>query len=507
MKILIATYLAYPRVGGVSTYIGGLMQELTKRGHAVDLLAHTPGLDEIYLSGGGRIGKASLRAQVEPTVDHYFVEHWPRASQWIRWRETERLTFETVVGQFNLADYDVIHAQDALAAIAMHRVKPATTPLVVTYHNVKSREWQVSEPAKDPMEMDYIQREEALSAERANAVIFPCQWLHDSFMAFQISIPNPHVIPYGTIVPAHSSTTIQNGCVPIIACPARLVPIKGHFYLFEALRLIRDQGYTFRCWVIGDGPLKTQLMSLRRALGLERMVEFLGARNDVGTLLARSDLIVLPTLHDTFPFVVIEAQLTGKPVVASRVGGISEMIEPAVDGWLVEPRDSTALADIMRRLLETPAERTAVGRQARQRAVNRWSLHRMVSETVRVYCEALMSNRPSPTHRPFPDVDFLSPLADKWNRRGVSFDSYGHVSGHIYTRDHSGLELPMVVHLQDASGVTLQSTLTDRFNDFRFTNLPPGKYALLIKTSNHDSPYSSYVEVNGGEVSADIHLR
>lgn len=118
--------------------------------------------------------------------------------------------------------------------------------------------------------------------------------------------------------------------------------------------------------VAGDGPLRSALESRVRDLGLESRVVFLGARRDCPALYGAADGFVLSSSWEGLPNVVMEALATGTPVVASRVGGVGELVEDGMSGHLVPPRDPAALADAMANLMDTPLdERVRMGLRGR----------------------------------------------------------------------------------------------------------------------------------------------
>ncbi len=439
-----------------------------------------------------------MREQVKPIVNSYFDKYFPHVTNWVRWREMERYSIELALQQFPLQGYDLIHAQDILSARCLYRVKPPDIPLVVTYHNVKSQEWLVNQPSKHPFEMEYVVHEEAESARAADAVIFPCMWIRDTFDGLHVSVNHAHVIPYGTHLSFDQTPKVSTDKdIPLIVCPARLVPIKGHSTLLDALYMLKLQGYTFRCWIIGDGVLRNHLEALCREKGLEQFVCFLGNRNDVPNLLVQSDIVVLPTLHDTLPFAVMEAQLAGKPIVASRVGGIPEMIESEKTGWLVDPGNSVELADVLAHLLKFPSRRTKMGLSAKRWAVKRWSVTRMVSETLKVYRQVLNQDRNIPADHSIPDTELLQPLISKWKGVKISCDSNGIIVGRVSTPEGEQVTRG-TIHLMDISWVTLQMVSVDEHGEFRFTELPTGKYSLMITAPGHPAK-SLYVEVTGNK--------
>jgi len=138
---------------------------------------------------------------------------------------------------------------------------------------------------------------------------------------------------------------------------------------------------------IGQGPLRTEAERVAQKEGLEGKVVFLGEREDVPALLAASDIFLLSSRHEGLPLTVIEAMLAGLPVVSSRVGGVPELVEEGVTGFLVPPGDPPALARALERLVADPDLGRRMGAAGRERALLEFTRERMVRETHRVYFE------------------------------------------------------------------------------------------------------------------------
>ena len=169
---------------------------------------------------------------------------------------------------------------------------------------------------------------------------------------------------------------------------ARLHPEKGHRYLFEALPHIRQQlGQPVRLLVAGTGTFEAEYRERVRALGCEDMVSFLGFRTDVADLMQAADIVVLPSLAEAFGLVITEAIYLGTPVVATQVGGIPEIVEDGVDGLLVRPADSKALADAMVSLLQDPEKRRGMAGAGRERIQARFGFHDMVHSYESIYLQ------------------------------------------------------------------------------------------------------------------------
>ena len=157
------------------------------------------------------------------------------------------------------------------------------------------------------------------------------------------------------------------------ARPARLLTVgalaekKGHVHLLDAMARMRGS-VDARLEVVGDGELRGQLEARAAELGLGDRVRFLGERpkEEVARLMREADLFVLPSLHETFGCVLIEAMASGLPAVAARVGGVPEVLDPAA-GTLVAPSDPDALARAIEESLERPFDGVELAQSAEER--------------------------------------------------------------------------------------------------------------------------------------------
>ena len=133
---------------------------------------------------------------------------------------------------------------------------------------------------------------------------------------------------------------------------ASLFANKGHKVLLKALSTISDQGKDFKCWIVGEGPMEKELKELTQRLNLGSKVSFWGVREDVGRFLSASDIFVLASLQrEGLPVSILEAWAYQVPVIASKVGGVPEIIEDQINGLLIAPDDPLALATAIDRLI------------------------------------------------------------------------------------------------------------------------------------------------------------
>jgi glycosyltransferase involved in cell wall biosynthesis len=127
---------------------------------------------------------------------------------------------------------------------------------------------------------------------------------------------------------------------------------KGYRYLLRAAAQLRDEGAPIRFVVVGQGQLEAEIKALHEELDLGSSMQLLGYRSDAVRVIAAADLFALASLHEGLPVSVMEAQALGVPVVATRVGGLTQAVTDGVDGVLVKPADPAALAEAVSSLLD-----------------------------------------------------------------------------------------------------------------------------------------------------------
>lgn len=146
---------------------------------------------------------------------------------------------------------------------------------------------------------------------------------------------------------------------PRLVCVARLVRLKGHAVLLEAAALLAAEGIAFELVLAGDGPYRARIVEMIRMHGLEDRVKVAGWMNaaQVRDALLEARAMVLPSLSEGLPVVIMEALALGRPVVATAISGIPELVEPGVTGWLVPAGSAEPLARALREVLAAPPAR------------------------------------------------------------------------------------------------------------------------------------------------------
>ena len=154
----------------------------------------------------------------------------------------------------------------------------------------------------------------------------------------------------------------------LVGTVLRLVPVKGIFDLLEAFQIVQGSRPDAFLAIAGDGPLRQELIDRAHQLGLAEHVRFLGHVDPVGPFLQTLDLFVLPSHNEGMGRAVVEAMACQLPVVATRIGGLPDLVQEGENGFLVSPRNPQELASGIVQALADPEQRQRMGRAALQRA-------------------------------------------------------------------------------------------------------------------------------------------
>jgi glycosyltransferase involved in cell wall biosynthesis len=345
--------------GGAENHLLTLAVAQARAGHAVDLA---------YLRGEGRREGALAAAGVRP----------------IRLGRARRPSPGALLRLASLirsARYSVVHAhliEGELAAALALTLAPGPR-LVITRHN------------DDPFWRRRVVRRLAnWLAGRADRVIGISDHVGRSFADLGVPVEKLTTIHYG-LEPAEAGRARAELGIPhdgpLLGAVGRLVEQKGHDVLLRALAELPGA----RLAIVGEGPAEADLRA--RAASLGDRVHWLGWRPDGAECMAAFDVFVHPSRWEGLGLVLLEAMALARPIVASRVSAIPEIVVDGETGWLVPPDDPAALAGALRAAIDDPAEARRRGLAGRRRLDACFTVARMTAATTAVYDRAVAGSR------------------------------------------------------------------------------------------------------------------
>jgi glycosyltransferase involved in cell wall biosynthesis len=197
---------------------------------------------------------------------------------------------------------------------------------------------------------------------------------------FMNAIP-ADLTPYG--IPAGSRVLITIG---------RLEHQKGGDVLLAAIPAVAARFPDVHWLLVGDGPDRGKLAAQAQSLGIADRVHFAGFRKDIPERLRASTALVLPSRWEGMPNVVLEALAAGKPIVASEVEGVTELVRPGINGWLVRPEQPQILGETMARLLDDPDAVSRMGRESQSIYEKEFTIDRFVETHVQLFQQMIDSS-------------------------------------------------------------------------------------------------------------------
>lgn len=359
--------------GGAPLHVLQVMEYMVKKGHEVGLVA----APEPRLMEGAR----ALGVKLFPNP-HFVRPIKP-------WKDFRALW--PVFHAIKVFNPDLVHAHSTKAGYAARLACALLRkPVIFTAHG-----WAFTE-GRSPIARKLLALAERLAAKVTAKII--CVSEHDRQLALRWKVARPEqlVVIHNGVDPRPFLETdgspireelgLNEG--PVLTFVGRLAPPKDPVTLLSAVKDLPN-GVLL---IVGDGELQPQVERYIAENGLNRRVKLLGERRDVPRILAASDIFVLSSRWEGLPYTIIEAMMAGLPVVATRVGGIPELVEEGVTGYLVPPKDPDALVKAIHKLLGDPSLRHRMGEAGREKALQGFALDRMLRETERVY-EEVLGNR------------------------------------------------------------------------------------------------------------------
>ena len=288
---------------------------------------------------------------------------------------------------------DLLHAHDpravAIAATALSIVAPSPRPALVASRRAEFRVAQNSFSRWKYSQVDCFIASCAAIRDRLAQDGIPSSRIviiHDGVDVERIERMTGESVHAHFYLPTNA---------PVVGNVAALVPQKGHQHLIEAAALVVRQVPDTRFVIVGEGPLRAALERHIKDARLERHVLLAGFRTDVLELTKGFDVFAMSSIHEGMCVALVDAMAAATPVVATRAGGIPEVVVDGNTGFLVEPRDHAAMAGAIIRLLEDESLRVRMGQAGLARARLHFTIERMVRETAGVYERLLRTPMPS----------------------------------------------------------------------------------------------------------------
>jgi glycosyltransferase involved in cell wall biosynthesis len=175
----------------------------------------------------------------------------------------------------------------------------------------------------------------------------------------------------------------------VVGWVGRMTAVKRTDDVLRAFRELLDRDVDAWLCLVGDGPDRAHMERRAHELGIARRCLFVGYQDDVAPYYEAIDALLLPSVNEGTPVSVIEALAAGRPAVATRVGGVPDVVRDGVDGFLSDVGDASTLADRLAELARDPERRAEMGRKGREHVVQRYAVDRLVDDVDRLYRELL----------------------------------------------------------------------------------------------------------------------
>lgn len=348
MRIAVIINLAPRKLGSLEHWLVAICAEGRRRGYHVDVFGREP----VHPKFGAELSK--LRVGWGTTDE--LERDWPQAIR-------------------RLSTYDVLHLNLFQPRTRMALLAYAAWPARVLL--VDHSSGPIPSSTKDPIYLSAARAAaDHVSLARVHGLAGVCDYVRDrDRRRFGLRADQVRTL-YNGVDPRRLSTGRDPDSAPedtTLLTVQYLIPAKGIDTLLHAVARMRNTRTPLR--VAGDGPEAGRLEALAQELGIAERVQFLGLRDDVPELLRAADVFVHPAIwQEACAYAILEALGSGRAVVASRRGGTPELIEHGVSGLLVEPGNADAFAQTLDYLVENPRERARLGRNARRRVQERFSL-------------------------------------------------------------------------------------------------------------------------------------
>lgn len=366
---------------------------LEKIGHQVDILIREPSTCNCSLYESEKfVDHRWVMSMINAMMDGRIKREYPQLENetMLLEHEKSRYCFELSASLLNVNQYDIIHTQDVISSIAISRTISRHVLHVTTIHGILHHEWQRLGLASTKQTDRYGYYQEYYGATVSQKTIVPSYAFRDDLhIQYKIPIKQIEVVYNGfdtkRLLQKVNDCSSDRRQKIIIGCVARLKDGKGHECLLDALKKLKKSFKNWECWLIGDGPLRELLKQRCEQFGLLDQVVFWGELEDISPQLAMIDVMVLASEFESLSYATMEAQVAGKAVVVTNVGGLKEVVDHGKTGLLFPKNDSERLYQYLMLVMKNQNLRKYLGRNAQKKALSLWDTSTMTNHLVHIY--------------------------------------------------------------------------------------------------------------------------
>ena len=390
MRVFMLTWEYPPRViGGISRHVEGLSQSLASMGQEVHVITlDFPGAPREEVQGSLYVHRVAVDL---PAPDFH------------TWVLLFNHIFEKRAGQLakEFGSPDVVHVHDWLTVSSGVDIKHLLrVPMVMTFHSTEASR---SSNSKSP-ESAMVEALEWWGSFEAARVIAVSGWMKEEVVSLfkvpsekAVEIPNAVDLSKFMVEVDTSDTRKRWGVEDggkLVTAVGRLTAQKGFDNLIRAYPAIRKAIPSSRLLIVGEGYMRSELESMAEQEKIRDLTTFAGFVDDAELvrILKSSDVVAVPSRFEPFGIIALEAMAAGAPVVVSKVGGLAEIVEDAVDGLEVEPDDPESIAEATVRVLEDGELAARLAEKGRRRA-EAYSWEGAAVKTLDVYGEAVKGTK------------------------------------------------------------------------------------------------------------------
>jgi glycosyltransferase involved in cell wall biosynthesis len=307
-----------------------------------------------------------------------------RAIVWAQFHFVEALVLARLLSQAG-ASHLHVHFANSGATVAMLAADYLRVPWSLTLHGISETDFPAGLLLPEKItRAKFIACASYFMQAQAMRMVSPDQW--HKFQIVRCGVDTHRL--------GQMTSGLARSDLPRLICVGRLSPEKGHLGLLEVISRLRARGIDCRLNLVGDGPLRPAIEDVVERMNLGDRVSLEGflIEDDTLAAIASSDILVLPSFMEGLPVVLIEALAMGKPVVASRVAGIPELVEHGRSGLLFTPSDTEDLEEVLARILVDRTDWVTLGVAGKARVQSEYDSLQIAKPLLDMFSGALSSS-------------------------------------------------------------------------------------------------------------------